>query len=113
MARNDRTASSRQLAVRWSTAICVLMSDSSIRRCLLPRGLRARVPFIGSPSWQTFNGCVCNGLMRIELGKLIGTKLSFQMNHASICGTMMAAFVLDAMPVKAIFQSALLNDIVV
>ncbi|GFT95987.1 transposable element Tcb1 transposase [Trichonephila clavipes] len=31
--------------------------------------------------------------MSTELGKLISTKLSFQMNHASICGTMMAAFV--------------------
>ncbi|GFX42084.1 hypothetical protein TNCV_2134991 [Trichonephila clavipes] len=33
-------------------------------------------------------------------------------NHASICGTMMAAFVLEAMPVNAAFQSALSNDTV-
>ncbi|GFV86511.1 transposable element Tc1 transposase [Trichonephila clavipes] len=39
---------------------------------------------------QTIDGCVCNGLMSTEPGKLIVTKLSFQMNHASICGTMMA-----------------------
>ena len=50
--------------------------------------------------------------MSTELGKLIGAKLSFQMNHARICGTMMAAFVLDAIPVNAAFQSALSNDIV-
>ncbi|GFV01437.1 transposable element Tcb2 transposase [Trichonephila clavipes] len=50
--------------------------------------------------------------MSTEPGKLIGTKLSFQINHASICGTMMAAFVLDAMTVNTDFQSALLNDIV-
>ncbi|GFW97276.1 transposable element Tcb2 transposase [Trichonephila clavipes] len=41
---NDRTVSSRQLAARWSTATGVLMSTSSIRRRLLYRGLRARVP---------------------------------------------------------------------
>ncbi|PRD31891.1 UNVERIFIED_CONTAM: hypothetical protein NCL1_22121 [Trichonephila clavipes] len=35
--------------------------------------------------------------MSTEPSKLIGTKLSFQMNHASICGTMMAAFTLDTM----------------
>ena len=47
-----------------------------------------------------------------ESGKLIGTKLSFQMNYASVCGTMMSTFVLDAMPVNAAFQSAISNDIV-
>ncbi|GFV46125.1 transposable element Tcb2 transposase [Trichonephila clavipes] len=49
-----------------------------------------------SPSRNTIDGCGCNGLMSTEPGKLIVTKLSFQMNHASICGTIMAAFVLDA-----------------
>ncbi|GFX71761.1 transposable element Tcb1 transposase [Trichonephila clavipes] len=44
MVVNDRTASSRQLAVRWSTATGVLMSASSIHRHLLHRGLRATVP---------------------------------------------------------------------
>ncbi|GFT26666.1 transposable element Tcb2 transposase [Trichonephila clavipes] len=38
--------------------------------------------------------------MSTEPGKLIGTKMSFQMNHASICGTMMGTFMLDAMPVN-------------
>ncbi|GFV51542.1 transposable element Tc1 transposase [Trichonephila clavipes] len=46
---NDRTASSRYLAARWSTNIGVLMSTSSIRRCLLHRGLRARVPLYRMP----------------------------------------------------------------
>ncbi|GFV50779.1 uncharacterized protein TNCV_2214401 [Trichonephila clavipes] len=59
------------------------------------------------PSRQTIDFCVCNGLMSPEPGKLIGTKLSFQMNQASICGTMIVEFVLDAMPVNAAFQSAL------
>ncbi|GFU36789.1 transposable element Tc1 transposase [Trichonephila clavipes] len=39
MAGNDRTASSRQLAARWSTAPGVLMLASSMRRRLLHRGL--------------------------------------------------------------------------
>ena len=50
--------------------------------------------------------------MSTELGKLIGTKLSFQKNHASICRKMMAAFELDVMPVNATFKSALSNDMV-
>ncbi|GFS96691.1 uncharacterized protein TNCV_4754041 [Trichonephila clavipes] len=112
MAVNDRTASSRQLAARWSTATGVLMAASSIRRRLLHRGLCARVSLYRLPSRQTIDGCVCNGLMSTESGKLMGTKLSFQMNHAAIWGILMAAFVLDAMPVKAAFQRALSNDIV-
>ncbi|GFT91499.1 HTH_Tnp_Tc3_2 domain-containing protein [Trichonephila clavipes] len=112
MAVRDHTASSKQLAARTSTATGVLMSSSSIRRHLLHRGLRARCLYTGSPSRQPIVGCVCNGLMSTETDTLIGTKLSFHMNHASICGTMLAAFVLDAMPVNAAFQSALSNDIV-
>ncbi|GFT54908.1 transposable element Tc1 transposase [Trichonephila clavipes] len=49
MAVNDRTTSSRQMAARWSTATGVLMSASSIRRRLLHRGLRARVPLYKIP----------------------------------------------------------------
>ncbi|GFX56511.1 transposable element Tc1 transposase [Trichonephila clavipes] len=44
MAVNDCTASSRQLAARWSTATGLLMSASSICRHLLHHRLRARVP---------------------------------------------------------------------
>ncbi|GFV32039.1 transposable element Tcb2 transposase [Trichonephila clavipes] len=49
MAVNDRAASSRQLATRWSTATGALMSASSIRRRLLHRRLRARVPLYRIP----------------------------------------------------------------
>ncbi|GFU63137.1 transposable element Tcb1 transposase [Trichonephila clavipes] len=72
MAVNNRPASSRQLAAHWSTATGVLMSASSIRRCLLHRGLRARCLYTGSNSPQTIEGCVCNGLMSTEPGKMIG-----------------------------------------
>ena len=50
--------------------------------------------------------------MSREPSKLIGNKLTFQIDHASICGTMMSTFLLDAMTVNAAFQSALSNDIV-
>ncbi|GFY00758.1 transposable element Tc1 transposase [Trichonephila clavipes] len=46
---NDRTASSKQLVARWSTATGVLMSASSNRRHLLHRALRARVPLYRIP----------------------------------------------------------------
>ncbi|GFX56888.1 transposable element Tcb2 transposase [Trichonephila clavipes] len=101
MAVNDRTASSRQLVYCYRCTnvgfVDVCCTVDCMQGCL----------YTGSPSRQTIDGCVCNGLMNTEPGKLIGTKLSFQMNHVSICGTMMAAFVLDAMPVNAAFQSAL------
>ncbi|GFW58811.1 HTH_Tnp_Tc3_2 domain-containing protein [Trichonephila clavipes] len=113
MVVNDRTASSRQLTARWTTATGVLMSASSIHRRLLQRGLRARCLYTGSLSQQTNDGCVCNGLLSTEPGRLIGTKLFFQMNHTLSCRTMMAAFVLEAISVNAAFQSALSNDILV
>ncbi|GFT46070.1 uncharacterized protein TNCV_629801 [Trichonephila clavipes] len=49
MTVNDRTASSRQLAARWSTDTGVLMSASSIRRRLLHREFRARIPLYMIP----------------------------------------------------------------
>ncbi|GFV06354.1 hypothetical protein TNCV_1528781 [Trichonephila clavipes] len=39
----------RQFAARWSTAAGVPMLASSIRRCLLYRGLRSRVPLYMIP----------------------------------------------------------------
>ncbi|GFY03246.1 transposable element Tcb1 transposase [Trichonephila clavipes] len=42
MAQTDRTAFSRQLAAQWSTATCVSLCASSIRRRLLQRGLSWR-----------------------------------------------------------------------
>ncbi|GFT73919.1 HTH_Tnp_Tc3_2 domain-containing protein [Trichonephila clavipes] len=112
MTVNGRTASSRQLAARWSTATGVLMLVSSIRRRLLHHGLLAMVSLYRIPSRQKNKGYICNGLMSTETDKLFSTKLPFQMNHASICGTMIAAFVFDAMPVNAAFQSALSNNVV-
>ncbi|GFU63418.1 transposable element Tcb2 transposase [Trichonephila clavipes] len=85
------------------------MTAPSNRQRLLHRRMRARGLYTESLSWQTIDGCVCNELMVTEPGN---TKLYFQMNHASIWETMTAAFVLDAMPENAAFQSALLNDMV-
>ena len=71
-----------------------------------------RCLYTGSPSRQNIDCCVCNGLMSIEPDKLIGTKLPFQMYHASIWRTMMATFVLDAISVNDAFHNAISNDIV-
>ena len=66
--------------------------------------------YVRSP--LTLKSYICSGLMSNKPGKRICTELSFQMNDASIFGTMMASFVLDAMPINAAFHSALSNDIV-
>ncbi|GFW69389.1 transposable element Tc1 transposase [Trichonephila clavipes] len=58
MALNDRTASSRQLAARWSIATSVLMTASSIRRHLLHRGLRARVLLYRMPLTANHRRCI-------------------------------------------------------
>ncbi|GFU29287.1 uncharacterized protein TNCV_3334841 [Trichonephila clavipes] len=109
MVVKDHTTSSRQLAARWSTAtgrlrqfVDVCCTVDCVQGCF----------YTGSPSRQTIDGYVCNGLMSIEPDKLTGTKLCFQMSHVSICGTVMTAFVLDAMQVNAVFQSALSNNMV-
>ncbi|GFU08223.1 transposable element Tc1 transposase [Trichonephila clavipes] len=52
MAQTDRTAFSRQLAAQWSTATRVSLCASSIRRRLLQRGLRARIPLDRIPLTQ-------------------------------------------------------------
>ncbi|GFW68680.1 transposable element Tc1 transposase [Trichonephila clavipes] len=52
MAQTDRTASSTQLAAQWSTATGVSLCASSIRRRLLQRGLRARIPLYRIPLTQ-------------------------------------------------------------
>ncbi|GFV50809.1 transposable element Tc1 transposase [Trichonephila clavipes] len=52
MAQTERTAFSRQLAAQWSTATRVALCASSIRRHLLQRGLRARIPLYRIPLTQ-------------------------------------------------------------
>ncbi|GFV49335.1 transposable element Tcb2 transposase [Trichonephila clavipes] len=52
MAQTDRTAFSRQLAAQWLTATRVSLCASSIRRRLLQRGLRARIPLCRIPLTQ-------------------------------------------------------------
>ncbi|GFT36705.1 transposable element Tcb2 transposase [Trichonephila clavipes] len=112
LAVNDHTASSSQFAARWSTATGVQMLASSIRRCLLYRGLRSRVSLHMIPHTANHSWLRLQWAHEHRACKLIGTKLSFQMNPASICGTMINAFMVDAMPVNAAFQSALSNNIV-
>ncbi|GFV79435.1 transposable element Tcb2 transposase [Trichonephila clavipes] len=52
MAQTDRTASSRQLAAQLSNATGVSLCASSIRRRLLQRELRARIPLYRIPLTQ-------------------------------------------------------------
>ncbi|GFU87232.1 transposable element Tc1 transposase [Trichonephila clavipes] len=52
MAQTGRTAFSRQLAAQWSTATRVSLCASSIRRRLLQRGLRERIPLYRIPLTQ-------------------------------------------------------------
>ncbi|GFY25209.1 transposable element Tc1 transposase [Trichonephila clavipes] len=109
IAQTDRTASSRQLAAQGPTATGVSLCASSIQR-LLQRGLCERIPFYtGFLSRKTIATCGYNGPMCIEAGMLNGSRSSFLMNPASICGTMMAEFVSGAMPVNGTFRSALSN----
>ncbi|GFT38737.1 transposable element Tcb2 transposase [Trichonephila clavipes] len=98
---NDRTSSSRQSAARCSNATGVLMSASSIHRPLLRSGW---VPL------YRISHTANHRRLRLQWAHEHRawqadwhTKLSFQMNHASTCGTMMAAFMLDAMPVNAAY----------
>ncbi|GFU93902.1 transposable element Tcb2 transposase [Trichonephila clavipes] len=84
MAMKDHTASSRQLATRWSTATGVLMSASSTRRRLLHRGLRAREPLYRIPSWPTIKDRVRNEHRAWQAN---WHQVVFQMNHASTRGT--------------------------
>ncbi|GFW62794.1 uncharacterized protein TNCV_2625571 [Trichonephila clavipes] len=68
MVVNDRTASSKQLAARWSTATGALMSASQIRGRQLHRRLRARAPLYRIPFTTTIDDNVRNGLISTELG---------------------------------------------
>ncbi|GFS95172.1 uncharacterized protein TNCV_2705181 [Trichonephila clavipes] len=109
----ERGFSNRAIGARVqrnsSTALCTnvgfVNSLTSAAPCIACKGGFKQYFPHGKPSTAA-------SAMGTEPGKLIGTKLSFHMNHASICGTMMAAFILDAMQVNADFQSALSNDIV-
>ena len=113
MAVNNRTSSFRQLVTRFSVATGILISSSLICKRLLHRGERSRVLLcMILPSHQIINGCVCNGLISTEPGKLICIKFSFQIDHTSVCAALIGAFMLNAMPVNAAFQSAFWNDIV-
>ncbi|GFY23090.1 uncharacterized protein TNCV_3763301 [Trichonephila clavipes] len=91
LARDDRHM--LRMACRLRQFVDVYCTVDIVQGCL----------YTGSPSRQTIEGCVYTGLISRDNGKLIGTKLSFQMNHALICGTMMAAFVLDATLVNTAF----------
>ncbi|GFW14431.1 transposable element Tcb2 transposase [Trichonephila clavipes] len=90
MAVNDRTASSRQLAARLTTAT-------------------------GSPLRQTIDSCVCNGLITPKPDKLIGQVVE---KHQVVFSDESCFNLWDhegrfrVMSLNAAFQSALSNDLV-
>ncbi|GFU89444.1 transposable element Tcb2 transposase [Trichonephila clavipes] len=92
MAVNDRTASSRQLTARWSTATGVLLQD----------------PFTANHRWLRLQWAHERRAWQADWHQVVFLDES----RFNFCGTMMTAFVLDAMPVNAFFQSALSNNIV-
>ena len=82
-----------------------------IRQLLLHRGLLAKVPLYRIPLTVNHRRLYLLGVLSTELNKLIGTKLFFKMNYASVSGSIVAAFVFDAMLVNLACQSTLSSDI--
>ena len=59
---------------------------NSLQLAHLPDGTRNLITeAVFSTSLQTIDCCVCNGLISTESRKLIGTKLSFQVNRMQEC----------------------------
>ncbi|GFX66332.1 hypothetical protein TNCV_343061 [Trichonephila clavipes] len=96
---------------RWKVT-CINVGLSIRQGLLHRRVVRERMLLYRIPLTANHRSLRLQWIMSTEPGKLIGTKLSFQMNHASIYGTMMVAFVLDAIPMNSAIQSALSNEIV-
>ena len=89
MGMNDRTASSRQLTAPWSTATSVLMSTLSIYTHLLHHGQHARVPLQKIPLRANRQWLCLQWACKHKAWQADWHQVSFQMNHASICVTMM------------------------
>ncbi|GFX66741.1 transposable element Tc1 transposase [Trichonephila clavipes] len=109
MAQTDRTAFSRQLAAQWSTATRVSLCASSIRRHLLQRGLRARIPLCRIPLTQNHRRLRLHWANVHRSWRADWQQVVFSDKSPSICGTMMAEFVSGSMPVNGAFRSALSN----
>ncbi|GFU58371.1 transposable element Tcb2 transposase [Trichonephila clavipes] len=104
MAQTDRTAFSRQLAAQWSTATRVSLCASSIRRRLLQRGLRARIPLTQNHRRLRLHWANVHRSWRADWQQVV-----FSDKSRSIGGTMMAEFESCSMPVNGAFRSALSN----
>lgn len=68
--------------------------------------------YTGSPSRKNIYAYDYNGLLNMEAAVKICNNYFSLVNLVLICDTMMAAYVLIAMPVNATFRSALPNAIV-
>ncbi|GFX95846.1 transposable element Tc1 transposase [Trichonephila clavipes] len=109
MDQTDRTAFSRQLAAQWSIATRVSLCASSIRRRVLQRGLRARIPLYRIPLTQNHRRLRLQWANVHRSWRADWQQVIFLTNPASICGTMLAEFESGSMPVNGAFRSALSN----
>ncbi|PRD36004.1 UNVERIFIED_CONTAM: hypothetical protein NCL1_09928 [Trichonephila clavipes] len=73
----------------WCTNIGFVNSSTSAAPWIACKGAFIQDPSLAKPPTAA-------SAQSTESGKVIGTKLYFQLNHASICWAMMAVFVLDA-----------------
>ena len=95
---------SRQLAAHWFTATGVLMSASPIRRHLLHHGLRARVPLYRIPLTANCQWLHLQWVHEHRDWQADWQQVVFSDESSfTICGTMMTVFVVDVMPVSAVF----------
>lgn len=87
----------------------VLLSASPIRRLSLHRELNSRTLLYRIPLAQNYRRLRLQRASEHRVCRADWQRLIFLTHTALIFGTMMIAFLLDAMPVNATFWSALLN----
>ncbi|GFV52155.1 transposable element Tcb2 transposase [Trichonephila clavipes] len=104
MAQTDRKAFSRQLAAQWSTPTRVALCASSIRRRLLQRGLRARIPLYMIPLTQNHRHLRLHWA-NVHRSWLADWQQVVFFSPASIRSTMMAELVSGSMPVNGAFRN--------
>ena len=106
LVRMEVNASSEQLAARLSTANGELMSASSIRSRQLYLGLNARISLYRIPLTANYRRLHLLWLHENRAWDPHWQQIAFFDKFRFNFGTMMATYMLDAVPVNAAFQSA-------
>ncbi|GFS93530.1 HTH_Tnp_Tc3_2 domain-containing protein [Trichonephila clavipes] len=102
----------RKFAARLSTDSGVLMSASSIRRCFLHHGLRARLPLNRIPLLANHQRLCLQRVYEHRSWQADCLQVVFSYESRFNLWGMMTAFVLDAVPLNGAIQSSLSTDIV-